>query len=130
VQGLELRAGAAQSLPDRAVRFQLQYYPAKSECLLLGRIEWRPLSPHTNPANCAEQLKLLRITGSHIHGYEMNWLEEMGRLRTGNLPVAEPLKDDPTNFEALLEVVGREFRITGLEKIERPPWRMANLFGV
>ena len=130
VQGLELRGGAGQSLPDRAVRFQLQYYPAKGQCVPLVRVEWRPLTAHTNPSNCAAHLKMQRIVGSHVHGFEMNWLTEMDRLRTGNLPVAEALSVDPSSFQELLVVVGKELRITGLEKIEPPPWREADFFGV
>ena len=130
VQGLELRGGACQSLPDRAVRFILQHYPAKGQCVGLVRIEWRPLAAHTNPANCAPHLSMRRIVGSHIHGFDMNWLADLDRLRTGNLPVAEPLSIDPSSFQELLVVVGRELRITGLEKIEPPPWREADFFGV
>lgn len=130
VQGLELRAGACQSLPDRSVRFMLQHYPAKGQCVGLVRIEWRPLSAHTNPANCAPHLSMQRIVGSHIHGFEMNWLPNEDRLRSGNLPVAEALSVDPLSFDELLVIVGKEFRISGLEKIEPPPWRGADLFGI
>jgi hypothetical protein len=130
VQGLELRGGACQSLPERAVRFILQHYPAKGQCVGLVRIEWRPLAAHTNPANCAPDLSMRRITGSHIHGFDMNWLPDLDRLRTGNLPVAEPLSVDPSSFQELLVVVGKELRIAGLEKIEPPPWREADFFGV
>jgi hypothetical protein len=130
VQGLELRGGAHQSLPDRAVRFQLQYHPPKGQCAPLTRIEWRPLSPHTNPANCAPELSMLKIGGSHVHGFEMNWLADLDRMRTGNLPVAKPLMTDPSSFTELLVVLGEELRIEGLDKIEPPPWRVADLFGV
>lgn len=130
VQGLELRGGALQSLPDKAVRFQLQYYPPKGQCIPLVRVEWRPLAPHTNPANCAEDLKLLKIPGSHIHGFDMNWLADLDRMRTRNLPVAKPLITDPSSFTELLELLGKELRIEGLDKIEPPPWREADLFGV
>jgi hypothetical protein len=130
VQGLELRGGACQSLPDRAVRFQLQHYPTRGQCVPLVRIEWRPLAPHTNPANCASHLQMQRIVGSHIHGFDMNWLTDLDRLRTGNLPVAEALSVDPSSFQDLLVIVGKELRITGLDRIEPPPWRVANLFGI
>jgi hypothetical protein len=130
VQGLELRGGAHQSLPDRAVRFQLQYYPAKGQCVPLVRVEWRPLTPHTNPANCAPELSLARVEGSHVHGFDMNWLTDLDRMRTGNLPVAQALSTDPSSFKDLLVVLAKELRINGLDKIEPPPWQEADLFGV
>ncbi len=129
IEGLELRAGAGQSLPDRAVRFHLQYHPARSPCIPLCRIEWRPVSPHTNPNQGPEHLRLLRIVGSHIHGFEMNYLEDEGRMRGKNLPIAEPIDPDPSSFRDLVDVVAAEFRINGMEQIEPPPWREGDLFG-
>ena len=96
VEGLELRGGAIQTLPDRAVRFHLQYYPAKGPCTGLARIEWRP---------------------------------EFGRMRAGNLVIARPLNPDPTSYEELLAIVENEFRISGLDRIDRPGWRLGDLFG-
>ena len=130
VEGLELRGGAGQTLPDRAVRFQLQLHPARARCIPLCRIEWRPISPHTNPNSGPEHLRLLRIDGSHIHGFEINFLEADSRMRRRNLPIAEPLNPDPQSFDDLLDVVAKAFRISGMEKIEAPPWREADLFGI
>ncbi len=127
VEGLELRGGAIQTLPDRAVRFHLQHYPAKGPCTGLARIEWRPLSPHTNP-NYGE-LPLMRITGSHIHPFELNWLPEFGRMRAGNLIIARPLYPDPTTYEELLAIVENEFRISDLDRIDRPSLRLGDIFG-
>lgn len=65
VEGLELRAGAAQAIPDRAVRFMLHHRPSNRAPIPLGRIDWRPLQPHTNPAG--GPYSLMRISGSHFH---------------------------------------------------------------
>jgi hypothetical protein len=85
------------------------------------------LGVHTNP-NSGEQ-PLMRITGSHIHPFELNWLPELGRMRAGNLMIARPLNPDPASYEELLAIVGKEFRISGLDRIERPSWRLGDLFG-
>ena len=127
-EGLELRGKAIQTLPDRAVCFHLQYYPARGPCTPLARAEWRPMSPHTNPNVGA--FPLMRIVGSHIHAFDLNWLPELGRMRAGNLVTARPLNRDPASLDEFLAVVGEEFRIKNLEKIERPPWRLGDLFGI
>jgi hypothetical protein len=60
----------------------------------------------------------------------MNWLTDLDRMRTGNLPVAQALSTDPSSFKDLLVVLAKELRINGLDKIEPPPWQEADLFGV
>jgi len=128
VEGLELRGGATQTLPDRAVRFQLQYTPPRGPCTPLVRVEWRPLAPHTNP-NIGEH-PLMRIAGSHVHPFDLNWLTEFGRMRGGNLVTARPLNPDPASYEEFLALVGKECRISGLERLEKPTWRLSDLFGM
>lgn len=127
-KGMELRGKALQTIPDRAVCFHLQYYPARGPCTPLARAEWRPLSPHTNPN--VGKYPLLRIEGSHIHAFELNWLAELGRMRAGNLVIARPLNPDAATLDEFLAIVGKEFRIKNLNVIERPPWRLGDLFGI
>jgi hypothetical protein len=110
------------------VRFMLHYRPSNKAPMPLGRIDWRPLQPHTNPAG--GPYSLTRISASHFHTFQLNWLEREGRMRTGNLPRAQPLNRDPETFEELLAFVGKEFRINNLKMIERPPWRISDLFGI
>jgi hypothetical protein len=106
VEGLELRGGAHQALPNRAVRFHMHHYPAKGPCVPLARAEWKPISPHTNP-NCGPR-PLERIFGSHVHPFEMNWLEDVGRMRSGNLQCARPLNPEPNSYAEFLAVVSKE----------------------
>lgn len=127
VEGLELRGGALQTRPDRAVSFHLQLYPAKGPCTPLTRVDWNPLTTHTNPN--VGNLPMLRINGSHIHSFDLNWLPEFGRMRSGNLPVARPVNANPRTYEELLVLVGKECRINGLCRVEAPPWRIGDLFG-
>jgi len=46
-------------------------------------------------------------------------------MRRSNLPFARPIFPDPADFEALLELVGVSFRISGLELVTVPPWEKA-----
>jgi hypothetical protein len=130
IPGLELRGGACQSLPDRAARFQLQYQPPRGPCTHLTRAEWRPMSVHTNKAVGPPELQMMRISETHIHEFEHNWLAEEGRMRVGSLPVARPVRPDLQSFEDFLVFVGKEFRISEIEKVERPSWREPGLFGI
>lgn len=130
IEGLGLRANALITIPDRAVCFQLELHPARGPCVPLARVEWRPLRPHTNPKKGPSELQLLRLTGSHVHEFDLNWLEKQGRMRTGNLPVARPVVEDPTNFDSLLVLVQKEFRINSLKAVQPPPWRESTMFGV
>jgi hypothetical protein len=128
IEGLELRGGAHQALPNRAIRLHMQHYPAKGPCTPLVRAEWRPIRAHTNP-NCGA-LPLMRIEGSHVHCFDMNWLEEAGRMRAGNLQCARPLNPDPVSYEAFLAIVKKEFNISNLDMLEMPSWREGTLFGL
>ena len=129
IGGLELRGQALRSVPDRAVCFQLQHFPAKGTTMVLSRVEWHPVRPHTNPKAGPDHLQLQRFHCSHIHRFEDNWLPKQDRTRAG-IKVAEPLVPDPTTFQELLMLVGKEFNISGIDKIEAPSWPVETLFGV
>ena len=130
IPGLELRGGACQSLPDRALRMQIQYQPPRGPCTHLSRSEWRPLGVHTNRAVGPPELQMLRISETHIHKFEDNWLPNEGRMRVGDLPVARPIRPDLQTFEDFLVFVGKEFRISDIQRVERPNWREPGLFGI
>jgi hypothetical protein len=130
VPGFELRGGAGQSQPDRAVRMQLQYQPARGPCVPMARAEWRPGSVHTNKAIGPSELQMLRISGTHIHDFDLNWLPEQDRMREGNLPVARPITPDLQSFEEFLVFVGQVFKISDIQKVERPSWQEPGLFGI
>jgi len=130
IPGLELRGGARQSLPDRAVRMQIQLQPPRGPCIPLARAEWRPTSVHTNKAVGPLELQMLRISETHIHDFDLNWLPEHGRMREGSLPVARPIRPDLQSFEDFLVFVGQAFRISNMQKIERPSWQEPGLFGI
>jgi hypothetical protein len=59
--------------------------------------------------------------GTHRHDFELNWAESPEGVQRGHLPIAIPIADPP-NFTALLEVVGKEFRIEGVGLVTAPSW--------
>jgi hypothetical protein len=119
VEGLFLRATAVRSLPDREVMFQLEYHPAREQ---LCRIDWRPLRPHRNGDVGPKAHRLREITGSHHHSFKLNWIPTKEQMRPNNLPIAEPILPDPSNFQQLLMVVSQEFRIDNLSGVPLPAW--------
>jgi hypothetical protein len=125
VRGLLLRIRARADLPDEDVIFQLEHpFPGRRDTAL-ARLEWRPLTPHRNPGNAPGALRFLYIPGSHHHTFDLNWLPGEERMRRVNLPIACPISPDPTDFNAVLELVSVSFRISGLELVPVPPWEGA-----
>lgn len=121
IEGLFLRITANRTLADREVMFQLEYRPQRGKGDSLCRIDWRPLRSHRNPNVGPRSFRMLEMTGSHHHSFELNFLRQTGQMRDGNLPLAEPL-DEPSNFSDLLAVVSEKFRILGLNEIPLPVW--------
>ena len=66
---VQLRMRAIPSLPDRAVMLQLEYNPPKGRNERLIRIEWRPLSAHTNTGRAPGPHRFQIIRTSHIHRF-------------------------------------------------------------
>jgi hypothetical protein len=123
IQGLELRAGARASLPDEAVRFQLQHQPAGGKIQHLARIEWRPISIHNNKGLGPLELRNTIIKGCHHHEFGLNFLEASKAMRRGDLKVAVPIEETLADFATLLAFVGKKFRIVNMELIVMPPWQ-------
>ncbi len=129
-EGLELRGKAIVDMPERAVCFNLLYYPTNSRCRQLCRIEWNPLRAHINPLKGNDRLNGKRLDRvSHIHDFDDNWLPEFNRMRLKNLPFAARLDPNPSSFQELLDLVEERLRIEGLRGMEPPPWSEGTLFG-
>lgn len=120
---VQLRMRAIQDQPDRAVMIQLEYNPPKGRHERLIRIEWRPLSPHTNNNRAPEPYRLMIIRTSHIHRFGDNYHVAGQRMLRPNLPHAVPLEPDPANFNELLAVASKELRISDLDRVAAPPWQ-------
>lgn len=130
IEGMQLRGRARKNLVDQNVSFQLECHTVSVRGGQMARIDWRPLRPHINPPKGAHaDLIRVRVAGSQIHSFERHYMPERNNIRQRNLPWAEPLGTEPSNFQELLAVVGDRFRITGLEVIAAPPWEAELPFG-
>jgi hypothetical protein len=127
IEGLSLRGTARKSLADRQVIFQLEYHAADVIGGPICRIEWRPLNKHNNRGIGPKELRNIIQDGSHHHRFDLNWDRSQTDVLRGQLPIAVPLNIDPTSFRALLEVVGKEFRIRRIQSVTVPPWEPSML---
>jgi hypothetical protein len=118
---MQFRGQARKSLADKAVTFQLEFHRAQIIGGPICRIEWRPLSAHSNLGKGPEEWRHKLQKGTHHHDFELNWAESPDGVQRGHLPIAIPITDPP-DFTSLLEVVGKEFRIEGLGLVAAPPW--------
>jgi hypothetical protein len=100
-EGLQLRGSALKRCWDRNVTFQLEVAPAGRKARPFYRIDWRPLTPHTNHQGPPE-LRFEVIAGSHEHRLEDNCVEHEDRNADGNLPTARPIEPEPETYERLL----------------------------
>jgi hypothetical protein len=123
MEAVQLRMRALQDEPDRAVMIQLEYNPPRGRNERLIRVEWRPLTSHTNDNRAPEPYRLMIIRTSHMHRFEHNYNEAGDRMVRGNLPRAIPLEPDPANFGELLEVASKELKISDLSRVTVPPWQ-------
>ena len=119
-----LRGGCYSDAPERAVMLQLEVgSPSARTRVPLARIDWKPMQQtHKNPVKGRAIGSSLFITGSHAHPFHLNWIDDHQRMRSGNLPFAEPLHPDPIDFVALLAFARTFFRINGINRLPTPEW--------
>ncbi|MEY9147640.1 hypothetical protein ABIF00_005624 [Bradyrhizobium elkanii] len=120
--GLTLGAGAYANIPDRHVTFELAVDGPKRTRLI--RLDWRSLKGgHSNHRRkCSGALSGLRVPATHLHSFEANFDDKRGRMKSGKLPCAEPVKEDLPTFEEVRRFVGTSFRINNIELVPVPPW--------
>ncbi|WP_299641464.1 hypothetical protein [uncultured Tateyamaria sp.] len=118
--GLFLRLKSPALRNGHGFLLQTEYQPDESarSAFALERIEWRV--GHTNSAIGPQEYHFLDIPSSHIHKFDINYLEGEDRMRQRNLPLAVPLDPDPGTLEDFLECAEKLLRIKGVSGIERP----------
>lgn len=129
IEGLQFRATAFRCLPDRALSIQLEYHAPRGTGGPICRVEWRPIKAHNNKGMGPPEYRHVLITGSHLHGFDLNWAEAAKFVRRGNLPVAVPILPQPATFAEALAFAAKEFRIKNLEKAPLPPWQQQMVLG-
>lgn len=126
VSGLRLRVKALRSEPQAAVTAQLEYVPA-GRGGALDRIDWRPVHRHNNKGKGPQKFLHVLQSGTHQHVFALNIKDGGHSMRSGNLPIAIPPSSEPVNFQELLDFVGREYNIEGVENLLPPEW-ISDLF--
>jgi hypothetical protein len=128
-EGFWLRGQCVRAIPDRRVMFQLEAALLRGRSRVpLMRVDWRPEHDHTNKNIGPETYRLMTLEGSHYHPFDTNWTLGTKRMLSDNLPLAEPLERDPSDFGSLLSRVGQLFKIQGMKEIPAPEWE-PELFG-
>lgn len=128
-EGLFLRGVALKDQPNLDVTLLLQCALSRRRGRAIERIDWRPFHKHRNHRGPpGHQFNWVR--GTHRHSFELNWLNEEGRLRAGNLPVAEVVTPAPESYDDLLAFVAKHFRINGVQDIGLPPWEESLFSGL
>lgn len=124
IEGLELRATALLRRPQCEVMLGLVYEPSGVDRGMFERIDAWPIRVHRNPRTCdpdLQHLALLKIHGSHRHALENNAHLDSGEL-LDRLPVAEPLAQDPRDFEELVRLAYALWNIGCDILVPPPPW--------
>jgi hypothetical protein len=117
--GFQLRLKVSKRWPDRDCIAQLEYAPTRRTAFPLWRVDWRPLSPHTNTGT-SKEYPFVKFTDSHHHPFDENFFALELRMRAGNLPNARPLLNDLNTLSDFLACVGELFRIKDINRVEIP----------
>jgi hypothetical protein len=123
VQGLFLRGQTPLTTSDRNVTFVLEYHTTENGVLALSRVDWRPPGEHNNKGRGPTDLQFTRISGSHLHPFDLNAAEGLEFLSSaGNLPIACLACEDVESFGDLKIEVGSLLNFATLSEILPPPW--------
>lgn len=121
-EGFTLQGGCYRDHPDRHVTFQLCLL-TKRRTVPLERLDWRSLQGgHTNPRGRSSEWAGRRVSKTHLHAFELNWVAQEQRMRAGNLPLAMEISEELQTFEQLLQFTGKRFRIKNMEIVATPEW--------
>lgn len=122
--GLILRGGCYAHLRDQHVTFELvATKPGIKRRIPLERIEWRSIrGGHRNRRRKGVPTSGKKVSETHLHSFDLNWLPGHRRMRGTNLPQACEIETELQSFETLREYVGNRFRINNIGLVSVPPW--------
>jgi len=123
MEAFALHGFCFKHVPDCNVAFELRANGPRNRKIPLARYEWRSLRRgHTNGRRKGSPVSGQRVTATHHHSFDLNWLEAERRMRSGNLPQAESVEQEPVSFESLRDEVGKLFRINNMSVVLPPMW--------
>lgn len=121
-QGLTFQGGCYRDHPDRHVTFQLCWHTIRGT-VPLERLDWKSLQGgHTNRRAGPPDWAGKRVSETHLHAFELNWVVQEQRMRKGNLPLAMEISEELQTFEQLLQYTGNRFRIKNIAIVATPEW--------
>lgn len=131
ITDLLLHGGCYRHLPDRHVVFELRGFtplsPTKRKAL--ERFEWRSLrGGHSSPRRKGVEGSGRRVGDTHVHPFELNWVEAEARMRSGNLRQAAPVDEELQSFESVRSYVGNRLKINNIDVVSMPPWAYEFLY--
>ena len=90
----------------------------------LARVCWRSLlGGHTNQRGHRTFGLPSRLSPTHFHSFDLNWLPNQNRMRGGNLPLAMDIEPALESFEDVRTYVGNVFRISNIDIVSPPDWQ-------
>lgn len=120
-RGLELVGRADLAVRNAYASFTLVYLPTdnRRDSVRLCRLDWRPLTVHSNdhPNTPAELLG--DVPGTHHHPFGLNWSEK-NKAPMKALPIATEIAPDYQSFTELLDGVADLFRIANAGDLPSP----------
>lgn len=122
--GFVLHGGCYIGQPERHVTLELRISKTPGRRMRpLERIDWRSLSGgHTNPTRRGAPMSGRRVSDTHLHAFDLNFLSSEGRMRAYDLPYATEIEEDLDSFESLRRFAGIRFRINNITLVSPPPW--------
>lgn len=122
VEGLALRGRAFKYRPDQDVMLQMEFpHDRQRTDNAIERIEWNSSQAHNNKGRGPQALRHAMQRGTHLHAFDLNWIEGEQRMRKRNLPIAAPVSESIQGFAELLEFAGRRLMISNLTDLPCPP---------
>jgi hypothetical protein len=122
-EGFYLEGNCLRGYPDENVSLSLVYKPSTGFAGPLERFDWKPHHFHENRGGVKGEWKWKRITGTHVHPFELNKALGWERMVRGNLPRAMPVPEPLTGFRDMLESVRQAWKIQDIQRIPVPEWQ-------
>lgn len=123
VQGVRFTMSAYRFTPFRWVTFQIEVdSKAHPKGKPMVRFEWLPKSPHSNKGLGPPEFRHIVQRDTHLHCFDLNWDQSEANVRKGYLPIAVPIEESTSDYQAALDFVEKKFRIKGVGGIGLPPW--------
>lgn len=131
--GFVLHGGCYINRPDVHVTLELRISKSLGRRTRpLERIDWRSLSGgHSNATRkgLPKEVSGRRVSCTHLHAFELNYLYSECRMRAHDLPYAAEIDEDLDSFESLLKYAGKRFRINNIHVVSPPSWEYNLLDG-